>query len=55
MALGVPVSYLIGDTDEREALQKPFEETYVVVARNKSSLTEQEKTELIKLLFGEGK
>ena len=55
LSLGVPVSYLIGDTNEHEVGNKPFEETYVVVARNKASLTEQEKTELIKLLFGEGK
>lgn len=55
LALGVSVGYLVGETDENATRQNPFEETYVVVARNRASLTDQEKTELIKLLFGEGK
>ncbi len=55
LALGVSVSYLVGDTNDSGLSVSPYQETYRVVARNKSNLSDEEKTKLIKLLFGEGK
>ena len=55
LALGVSVSYLVGDTYDSSLLVSPYQETYRVVARNKSNLSDEEKIELIKLLFGDGK
>ena len=55
LALGVSVSYLVGDTNDSSLSVSPYQETYRVVARNKSNLSDEEKTELIKLLFGDGK
>ncbi len=54
LALGVSVSYLVGDVDDFDP-SSPYEETYRVVARNKVNLSDEEKTELIKLLFGDKK
>lgn len=54
-SLGVSVSYLVGDTNDYNIKKKPFDETYIIIARNKNSLTDQEKTKLIKLLFEDGK
>lgn len=48
----VPSSYLIGETDTLET-QDVFEETYRVVARNKSKLDDGQKTAIIKMLFGD--
>lgn len=53
LALDVNVSYLVGDSSESNLSTSPFQETYRVVARNKSCLSDSEKTELIKLLFGD--
>ncbi len=55
LALGVSVSFLIGDTNDLVFSSSPYKETYRVVARNKSKLSDHEKTELIKLLFGDEK
>ena len=55
IALGVSVSYLIGESEGTNNNISAFNETYNVVARNKSSLTDDEKAELIKLLFKGGK
>jgi len=51
-ALGVTASYLIGEDDKPNVGQSPFAETLCVVTRNKSKLSDEEKTELIKVLFG---
>lgn len=48
---GVPTSYLLGE-DELVNNVDSYEETLCVVMRNKSKLNDQQKTELIKLLFG---
>lgn len=55
LALGVSVSYLVGDSDDNNITMAPYQETYNVVARNKSNLSDEEKTELVKLLFGDKK
>lgn len=51
-ALGVSVSYLIGESDNANTGKSAYEETCTIVARNRSNLTDEEKTKLIKLLFG---
>ena len=51
-ALGTTVSYLLGEEEEPPVNPNPFNETLCVVTRNKSKLTDQEKAELIKVLFG---
>lgn len=48
----VPSSYLIGETDLTES-DDFFDEIYCVVARNKSKLDDNQKTAIIKMLFGE--
>lgn len=49
---GVPSSYLLGETDSLES-KDVFEETYRIVARNKSKLDDSQKAAIIKMLFGE--
>lgn len=49
---GVPSSYLLGETDSLKS-EDVFEETYRIVARNKSKLDDKQKTAIIKMLFGE--
>lgn len=49
---GVPSSYLLGETDSLES-EDVFEETYRIVARNKSKLDDRQKAAIIKMLFGE--
>lgn len=51
-ALGTTVSYLVGEDGKPNATQNPFTETLCVVTRNKSKLSDKEKAELIKVLFG---
>ena len=51
-ALGTTVSYLMGEDGKPNATQNPFTETLCVVTRNKSKLSDKEKAELIKVLFG---
>ena len=51
-ALGTTVSYLMGEEDAKETKQGAFDETLCVVTRNKSKLSDKEKAELIKVLFG---
>lgn len=51
-ALGTTVSYLVGEDGKPNATQNPFAETLCVVTRNKSKLSDKEKAELIKVLFG---
>ena len=48
---GVTTSYLLGEEESGDMIDS-FEETMCVVARNRSKLTDQQKTELIKVLFG---
>ena len=48
---GVTTSYLVGE-DNNQNSNDAYEETYYVVNRNKSKLSEQQKTELMKILFG---
>ena len=48
---GVTTSYLIGEEKEFQSGNE-FEETLCVVTRNKSKLNDQQKAELIKILFG---
>lgn len=52
-ALGVTVNYLLGKSEERNAVDivDVFEETKIVVARNKKSLTKEQRAELISILF----
>ena len=50
--LGTTSSYLLGEDGRLVSEQAPFAETVCVVTRNKSKLTDQEKAELIKILFG---
>ena len=50
---GVPPSYLLGETDSVKK-EDEFEETYRIVARNKSKLDDGQKAAIIKILFGEG-
>lgn len=52
IALDVSPSYLLGEIDQIKRNESAYQETYRVVARNKGSLTKEEKTELIELLFG---
>lgn len=49
---GVPSSYLLGETNSLER-EDVFEETYRIVARNKSKLDDGQKAAIIKMLFGE--
>lgn len=49
-AFGVSVSDLIGD--EMKIPQGSFDETYSVVTRNRNKLTDEQKTMIIKALFG---
>ncbi len=49
---GVPSSYLLGETDSVKN-EDVFEETYRIVARNKSKLDDSQKAAIIKILFGE--
>lgn len=51
-ALGVTPDFLLGKTNEIDVVQ-PFVETRKLVARNKNLLTDEQKTELIKILFSE--
>lgn len=51
-ALGVTVNYLLGETECFET-EDAFVETRKLVARNKNILTDEQKTELIKILFSE--
>jgi len=48
---GVSSSYLLGE-EEIKLKADAYEETLCVVTRNKAKLTEQQKTEIIKILFG---
>lgn len=47
----VSISYLTGENKE-DNNENPYRETLCVVTRNKSKLTDEEKTELIRVLFG---
>lgn len=49
-ALGVSPSYLIGESDDIE-IDKPYEQSYIVLTRNKNKLSDDEKAKLIKVLF----
>ena len=49
---GVTTSYLTGENEENIQLD-PYEEIKYVVARNKNLLSDEEKMDLIKILFGE--
>ncbi len=49
-ALGVSPSELTGDTNAIR--QDSYAETISIVARNRNKLTDEEKTEIIKVLFG---
>ena len=51
-ALGVTTSFLLGEDVLPPNPQAPFAETLCVVTRNKAKLTDQEKAELVKILFG---
>lgn len=48
---GVSSSYLVGEEDETNN-SNVYEETLCVVTRNKSKLNDQQKMEIIKILFG---
>ncbi len=48
----VSVSYLLGDEHANQEKDSPFDETLCVVARNKSKLTDEQKSDLIKVLYG---
>jgi len=50
---GVHPSYLLGETNSIET-EDGFEETFRIVARNKSKLDDSQKAAIIKMLFGEG-
>lgn len=47
----VPISYLMEEGDGLKIVNA-FDETLCVVTRNKEKLTDQQKAELIKILFG---
>lgn len=47
----VSTSYLVGE-DEHIVETNAFEETMCVVTRNKTKLSDQQKAELIRVLFG---
>ncbi|MBO6264323.1 MAG: helix-turn-helix transcriptional regulator [Clostridia bacterium] len=49
---GVPSSYLSGESDELSNANA-YEETYNIVARNKTKLSVEEKAKIIKILFEE--
>ena len=49
-ALGVTPNYLLGKEDAKDS-SNDFEEAKILVARNKKVFTEEQKAELIKLLF----
>ena len=49
---GVPSSYLLGETDSTNK-EDVYEETYRIVARNKSKLDDNQKAAIIKALFEE--
>lgn len=49
---GVPSSYLLGETDSANK-EDVYEETYRIVARNKSKLDDSQKAAIIKALFEE--
>lgn len=49
---GVSSSYLLGEMDSLE-IEDAFEETYRIVARNKSKLDDSQKAAITKMLFGE--
>ena len=48
---GVTSSYLLGEEENLKEVDA-FDETMCVVTRNKSKLNDQQKAELIKILFG---
>lgn len=50
----VPSSYLLGETDSVKS-GDVFEETYKIVARNRSKLDDGQKAAIIKALFEEGR
>lgn len=49
---GVSTSYLLGEDVNQINKGNAYEETICVVTRNKSKLSDQQKAELIKILFG---
>lgn len=49
---GVTPSYLLGETDFVKQ-NDSFEETYSIVARNKTKLSAEQKNEIAKMLFKE--
>ena len=51
-ALGTTVSFLVGEDNDSLTKQAPFDETLSVVTRNKSKLSDKQKAELTKILFG---
>lgn len=53
-ALGVSQNYLLGGEDKNNQ-ETPYVETRTVVMRNRGQLTDVEKAELIKILFGDSK
>jgi transcriptional regulator with XRE-family HTH domain len=48
---GVSTSYILGETDQ-ESQKDAYNETLCIVARNKTKLTDEQKANIIKLLFG---
>ena len=51
-ALNTTVSYLLGEDETIPQFDNAFEETLAVVMRNKKKLDDQQKADLIKVLFG---
>ena len=49
---GVTTSYLLGEIEGEPQFTDAYEETLAVVMRNKKKLDDQQKAELIKVLFG---
>lgn len=49
---GVSTSYLIGEERNEYIPHDAFEETLCIVTRNKSKLDDNQKAEIIKVLFG---
>lgn len=47
----VSTSYLVGENDQLNKTDA-FEETICVVTRNKSKMSDQQKAEIVKILFG---
>lgn len=47
----VSSSYLVGEDDQLNNVDA-FEETLCVVTRNKSKMSDQQKAEIVKILFG---